>query len=167
MGAMEDKGPKACQRCHSRSPAVRERGRISLMAVLCDCCWNAYANELAAEEGATAPPRVDLGPDDITWHDPPTCDDCGAMVAHYPTNYDRWVYLAVNDLPAKDVAPRYRWRLKTLRNRLPSAALDVVAVRVRGIEPRPSDLVRAAHRAICLAPDAVLEAEHAWPQDHD
>ncbi|MEU4843711.1 DUF6083 domain-containing protein [Streptomyces gilvosporeus] len=129
------------------------------MAVLCDPCWNAYANQLALEEGATAPPQAEPDPDDIAWYEPPTCSDCGAAVRHYPTNYDRWVYLAVEDVPAKDVAPRYRWRLQSLQGRHSSVPGAIVAVRIRSIEPLPSELVRPAHRALCLNPEAVQEAE--------
>ncbi|TJZ54688.1 hypothetical protein FCH28_14685 [Streptomyces piniterrae] len=87
------------------------------------------------------------------------------MVRHYPTNYDRWVYLAVEDLPAKDVAPRYRWRLETIRAPYSPVAVDVVAMRIRGIEPLPSDPVRPAHRAVCLSPDALQEAEQEAEQE--
>ncbi|WP_246102846.1 DUF6083 domain-containing protein [Streptomyces piniterrae] len=135
------------------------------MVALCDPCWNAHANQLALEEGATAPPKVEPDPDDVAWYEPPTCGDCGAVVRHYPTNYDRWVYLAVEDLPAKDVAPRYRWRLETIRAPYSPVAVDVVAMRIRGIEPLPSDPVRPAHRAVCLSPDALQEAEQEAEQE--
>lgn len=145
---------------------MRERGRVSLMAVLCDPCWNVYANQLALEEGATAPPKAQPDPDDVTWCEPPTCCDCGAAVRHYPTNYDRWVYLAVEDLPAKDVAPRHRWRLATIRGRHSRVIVDVVAMRIRGIEPLPSDPVRPAHQAQCLNPDVEQDAEQDVEQEH-
>ncbi|AXK37672.1 hypothetical protein DVA86_26630 [Streptomyces armeniacus] len=80
-------------------------------------------------------------------------------MAHYPTNYDRWVHLALRDLPAKDVPPRHRWRLETVTGPDSPAGVAVVAVRIRGIEPLPGELVRPAHRAVCLSPDAVREAE--------
>ncbi|QTZ91581.1 DUF6083 domain-containing protein [Streptomyces auratus] len=165
MGATEDTGQGLCQSCHTGGPTVRERGRVRLMAVLCDSCWNAYANQLAIEEGATAPPQVEPDPDDVTPYEPVTCGDCGAAVRHYPTNYDRWVYLAVDDLPAKDVAPRYRWRLQTIVGRHSRVPVDIVAVRIRGIEPLPSDAVRPAHRAVCLNPEAVQEAERERAAD--
>ncbi|MCF3176702.1 hypothetical protein IPZ61_25670 [Streptomyces sioyaensis] len=159
MGATEDTSQGVCQSCHTGGPTVRDRGRISLMAVLCDPCWNAYANQLAIEEGATAPPQVDPDPDDVTPYEPPTCSDCGAAVKHCATNYDRWIYLAVGELPAKDVAPRYRWRLQPLGGRHSRVPVEIVAVRIRGIEPLPSDLVWPAHRAVCLSPEAVQEVE--------
>ncbi|MCQ4084429.1 hypothetical protein NGB36_28575 [Streptomyces sp. RB6PN25] len=87
------------------------------------------------------------------------------MVRHYPTNYDRWVYLAIEDLPAKDVAPRYRWRLETIRGRHSRVPVDIVAVRIRGMEPLPSDPVRPAHRAVCLNPDTKHEAEQERATD--
>lgn len=167
MGANEDTSQSVCQSCHMGGPTVRERGRVSLMAVLCEPCWNAYANQLAVEEGATAPPKVEPDPDHVTSYEPPTCRDCGAMVRHYSTNYDRWVYLAVEDLPAKDVAPRHRWRLETIRGRHSSVPIDIVAVRIRGIEPLPSDPVRPAHRAVCLNPDAVQEVEQERATDSE
>ncbi|MFI2190528.1 DUF6083 domain-containing protein [Streptomyces sioyaensis] len=159
MGATEDTSQNVCQSCRTSGPTVRERGRVSLMAVLCDPCWNVYANQLAIEEGATAPPQVAPDPDDVTPYEPPTCRDCGAAVRQYPTNYERWVYLAGEDLPAKDVAPCHRWRLETIHGRHSSIPVEIVAVRIRGIEPLPSDPVRPAHRAVCLNPEAVQEAE--------
>lgn len=133
---------------------MRERGRISLMAILCDTCWNVQADALAEEEGATAPPRGDPGPDDSTWIEPPTCPDCGAPVEIRRTNYDRWVRLATEDLPAKDVPPRHRWRLVARTAPHSSYVVDIVAVRIRGIAPLPSELVRPAHRAVCLSAEA-------------
>lgn len=133
---------------------MRERGRIKLMAALCDDCWNVQANALAQEEGATAPPRGDPGPDDSTWAEPPTCPDCGAPVDIHRTNYDRWVRLAIGDSPAKDVPPQHRWRLVPRMARHSSYVVDLVAVRIRGIPPLPSELVRPAHAAVCPAAEA-------------
>ncbi|PWI12557.1 hypothetical protein DIZ27_02180 [Streptomyces sp. NWU339] len=59
----------------------------------------------------------------------------------YPTDYDRWGSLAVRERPAKDVPPRYRWRLVT-------TAGGPVAVRVRRIEPPLSDPVVPDHRML-------------------
>jgi hypothetical protein len=161
MGAIEDFSRAICQGCHLEDPSVTERGRAYPMAVLCDSCWNVFANELAEEEGATAPPNPASDADDDTWSEPPTCADCGAGMMKYPTNYDRWVYLATKDLPAKDVAPRHRWRLKNVRAWPSSLCIDTVAVRIRAIEPLPGELVRPAHRAVCLSPDAVQDNE-SW-----
>ncbi|WP_326655322.1 DUF6083 domain-containing protein [Streptomyces sp. NBC_01750] len=159
MGATGGNHGIVCQRCHDDGPTVGERGRISLMALLCGRCWNAHANEIAIHEGATDTPRPDPDPDDVSPYEPPCCPQCKAEVRPYPTNYDRWVHLATRDYPAKDVPPRYRWRLVSIRARYSSVPMDVVAVRVRGIEPLPSDLVRPAHRAVCLSPDAMDEVE--------
>ncbi|QEU70137.1 hypothetical protein CP966_12260 [Streptomyces galilaeus] len=73
------------------------------------------------------------------------------MVRIYPTNYDRWVSLATAELPAKDVPEPFRWRL----TRLPDPSrltTDIVAVRVRGVDPLPSEPVVPAHHMMC-APD--------------
>ncbi|WP_346097650.1 DUF6083 domain-containing protein [Streptomyces olivaceiscleroticus] len=153
MGEAADiTGRSRCQTCGDVVPGVRERGRIRLLAVLCDACWNVQANALAEEEGATAPPRGDPGPDDTRWIEPPVCPDCGAPIELYPTNYDRWVRLATKDQPAKDVPPAHRWRLVTA----PGGA-ERIAVRLRGIVALPSEPVRPAHRAVCPSPDAGVD----------
>ncbi|MFF4950559.1 DUF6083 domain-containing protein [Streptomyces chattanoogensis] len=166
MGVIEETS-QICEDCHTDGPTVRERGRVRLIAVLCDACWNVYANQRAMEDGATAPPRAEPDPDDVTWYEPPTCRDCGAAVGHYPTNYDRWVYLAVEDRPAKDVAPRHRWRLTAIPGRHSHVPVDAdaVAMRIRGAEPLPS-FVRPAHRALCLSPDAEEEVEDEVEQEY-
>lgn len=130
---------------------MRERGRIDLMARLCEECWNVLANEMAEADGATAAPRPEPDPDDVSWIEPPICPQCGALIRVYPTNYDRWVSLATVELPAKDVPEPFRWRLTKLPDRS-SLVADIVAVRVRGVDPRPSDPVVPAHRMTC-APD--------------
>ncbi|MFE7772592.1 DUF6083 domain-containing protein [Streptomyces sp. NPDC057445] len=123
------------------------------MAVLCERCWNEHANEIAVHEGATDPPRPEPGPDDVTGYEPPRCRHCKADVVPCLTNYDRWVHLDTTELPAKDVPPRHRWRVVTIRDRR-SGVPSVVAVRVRGVVPLPGEFVRPAHRAVCLDPDA-------------
>ncbi|MGX1370020.1 hypothetical protein RKD19_005379 [Streptomyces canus] len=128
---------------------MRERGRFGLMASYCEGCWNALANEMAAADGATAAPRPDPGPDDTTWIEPPRCPECGAAVRIYPTAYDRWVSLAMAELPAKDVPEPFRWRLTRLPGRSP-VPTDVVAVRIRGIDPLPGEPVVPAHRMMCV-----------------
>ncbi|MFB9518205.1 DUF6083 domain-containing protein [Streptomyces purpureus] len=158
MGEMGDIS-RICQSCQAGGPTVRERGRGRRIGVLCGTCWDIYANRRALEEGATAPARADPGPDDVDPYEPPACRHCGALVGHYPTTYDRWVHLALGDLPARDVAPGHRWRLETVPGRHTRVPVGIVAVRVRGIEPLPGDLVRPAHRAVCLSWDAAREAE--------
>lgn len=119
------------------------------MARLCERCWNVLANEMADADGATAAPRPDPDPDDVAWIEPPVCPDCGARVRPYPTAYDRWISLATVELPAKDVPERFRWRLvKVPLRSLPGT--EVVAVRVRGIDPLPGDPVVPAHRMFCV-----------------
>ncbi|TFV34299.1 hypothetical protein E4K10_14895 [Streptomyces sp. T1317-0309] len=66
-----------------------------------------------------------------------------------PTNYDRWVSLAMVELPAKDVPEPFRWRLTRAPAPAPVSA-DIVAVRVRGIDPLPSEPVVPAHRMMCV-----------------
>jgi hypothetical protein len=119
------------------------------------------ADEIAADDGATAPRRVDPHPDHIALVGPPLCDDCHAPVRHLATNYDKWVYLSVLDVRAKDVPRRYRWRLEPIRARHSAFIVDMIAVKISGIEPLPSDLITPAHRAVCTSPDAVREVEEA------
>ncbi|MEV0694022.1 DUF6083 domain-containing protein [Streptomyces sp. NPDC050388] len=129
--------------CGKGDPTVRGRGQISLLVELCESCWQRLANDIAEEEGATTAPPPGPDPDDVTWIEAPTCPDCGAEVRVYPTDYDRWISLAVRERPAKDVPPRYRRRL------VPTAG-GLVAVRVRGIEPPLGDPVVPDHRMLCL-----------------
>ncbi|WP_244201821.1 DUF6083 domain-containing protein [Streptomyces diastatochromogenes] len=149
MGATRDGDQSICLRCGEAGGSVRERGRISLMARYCEKCWNILANEMAEADGATAAPRPASDPDDVTWIEPPMCPECGASIRLYPTNYDRWVSLAMVELPAKDVPEAFRWRLTRLpaRSHIPA---DVVAVRVRGIDPLPSEPVVPAHSMMCV-----------------
>ncbi|WP_222441010.1 DUF6083 domain-containing protein [Streptomyces sp. BK340] len=76
------------------------------------------------------------------------CPECGASIRVYPTNYGRWVSLAMVELPAKDVPEAFRWRLTRLPAR--SIPADIVAVRVRGIDPLPSEPVVPAHSMMCV-----------------
>ncbi|MFJ3306726.1 DUF6083 domain-containing protein [Streptomyces sp. NPDC086549] len=119
------------------------------MAKLCESCWNSLANEMAEADGATAAPRPEPHPDDVSWFEPPTCPECGALIRVYPTNYDRWVSLDMVELPAKDVPERFRWRLTKLTGRS-HIVTEIVAVRVRGIDPLPGDPVVPAHRMMCV-----------------
>lgn len=158
MGAIEDFSRAVCQDCRLEAPSVAERGRAYPMGVrLCDTCWKRIADELAMEEGATDSPGPVPDPDDCTRFEPPTCRACGAHVMNYPTNYDRWVCLSMRDVPAEDVPAHHRWRLQSVRGTYSAVPVDVVAVRIRGIDPLPGELVRPAHRAECLSPDAVQE----------
>lgn len=119
------------------------------MARLCESCWNILANEMATLDGAAAAPRPEPDPDDVSWVEPPTCPKCSAPIRVYPTNYDRWVSLAMVELPAKDVPEPFRWRLSKIPGRS-SITADIVAVRVRGVDPLPSEPVVPAHRMMCL-----------------
>ncbi|MEV0120855.1 DUF6083 domain-containing protein [Streptomyces sp. NPDC050703] len=133
---------------------MRSRGRIDLLAVVCDACWNRLANDMAMSDGATALPRPEPGPDDVSFVEPPTCPECHADVRVYPTVYDRWISLAVLELPAKDVPPAYRWRLVPIVGPHSPVVTDTVAVRVRGIDPLPGERVVPAHRMLCRAEEA-------------
>jgi Family of unknown function (DUF6083) len=145
-------GQNPCQFCQSPDPTVTSRGRIDLMGELCDGCWNQLANDLATAEGATAAPIPDLDPNDVTWIEPPHCPKCNRQVRSYPTNYDRWVALATCELPAKDVPEPYRWRLTPAAG---THAGTMIAVRLKGIEPLPSERVTPAHAFLC--PDEEAE----------
>ncbi|MFI2207494.1 DUF6083 domain-containing protein [Streptomyces sp. NPDC020192] len=149
MGATREGGQPVCLRCGDAGGSVRERGRIGLMASYCEGCWNTLANEMAETDGATATPRPEPDPDDVTWIEPPVCPECGALIRIYPTNYDRWVSLAMVEMPAKDVPEAFRWRLMPLPTRSP-IPVDIVAVRVRGIDPLPSEPVVPAHSMMCV-----------------
>ncbi|MER5548499.1 DUF6083 domain-containing protein [Streptomyces sp. NPDC002589] len=154
MRTTGDRDGRLCQRCGKPDPTVRSRGRIDLIAELCDSCWNRLANQMALEEGATALPRPDPDPDDMTFLEPPNCPLCGADVRVYPTVYDRWVNLAMTELPAKGVPRCFRWRLVDIRSPHSPVVIDTVAVRVRGIDPLPGELVTPAHQALCAAGEA-------------
>ncbi|MGW3626934.1 DUF6083 domain-containing protein [Streptomyces sp. NPDC000880] len=130
------------------------------MAELCDACWNDFANDLAEYEGATAPPRPEPGPDDVDLIEPPVCPECHGFLRLFPTNYDRWVYLASREYPAKEIPSRYRWRLMEI----PGRQLRV-AVRIGATQPLPGEIVLPAHVAVCLSPDAVAAVEEAWKSD--
>ncbi|MFJ4695333.1 DUF6083 domain-containing protein [Streptomyces sp. NPDC088766] len=154
MGTTGDRDGRLCQRCGRPGPNVRSRGRIDLIAELCEDCWNRLANRMALDEGATALPRPELGPDTMTFVEPLTCERCGSDIRIRPTVYDRWVSLATAELPAKDVPPHFRWRLVHLRSPRSPVVIDVVAVRVRGIDPLPGEAVTPAHRMFCAAEEA-------------
>ncbi|WP_308401347.1 DUF6083 domain-containing protein [Streptomyces sp. AC512_CC834] len=149
MGSTGDRDERSCQHCGKTGSTVHSRGRIDLIAELCDTCWNELANRTAQDEGATAPPRPNPDPDDVTSMEPQTCALCNADIHVYPTVYDRWVSLAVTELPAKAVPECFRWRLVRIQTPRSPVVIDVVAVRVRGIDPLPGDLVRPAHQMLC------------------
>ncbi|MFF0451129.1 DUF6083 domain-containing protein [Streptomyces sp. NPDC004609] len=133
---------------------MRSRGRINLMAMLCDGCWNVLANELAEHEGATAPPRAEPDPDDVSRLELPVCPECGGPIRLYPTNYDRWVSLAMSELPATEVPSRYRWRLVQVQARNTTVITDTVAVRIKGVDPLLGNPVIPAHQAVCPGGEA-------------
>ncbi|MBQ1088238.1 hypothetical protein KBY47_03700 [Streptomyces sp. B93] len=85
----------------------------------------------------------------MAWFEPPVCPECGTPVRVCRTNYDRWVSLATVELPAKDVPEPLRWRLMPVAGRA-SIPTAMVAVRVRGIDPLPSEPVIPAHRMMCV-----------------
>ncbi|MGV9339606.1 DUF6083 domain-containing protein [Streptomyces sp. NPDC003688] len=149
MGATGDRGERFCGRCGKPDPTVHSRGRIDLIAELCDTCWNRLASQIAQHEGATAAPRPEPDPDDVTFLEPPRCALCEADIRVYPTVYDRWVGLAMTELPAKDVPEHFRWRLIKIPAPRSLVIIDVVAVRVRAIDPLPGELVIPAHQMLC------------------
>ncbi|MFF2366302.1 DUF6083 domain-containing protein [Streptomyces sp. NPDC058122] len=119
---------------------------------------------MALSEGATAPPRPDVDPGDVTFLEPPTCAQCGSSIHIYPTLYDRWVSLALMELPAKDVPPGFRWRLVEIRSPRSPVIIEIVAVRVHGIEPLPGDPVIPAHQMFCRAEEAEATRMRDGPQ---
>ncbi|MFD8805962.1 DUF6083 domain-containing protein [Streptomyces sp. NPDC059597] len=104
---------------------------------------------MAQQEGATATPRPAPDPDDVTFPDPPRCALCDADIRIHPTVYDRWVSLAMTEFPAKVIPGPFRWRLVKIQAPHSSTVIDVVAVRVRGIDPLPGDSVIPAHQMSC------------------
>lgn len=150
LGHMATTGGRGlCQSRRRQDSTVRSRGLIDLMAELCDGCWDQLANGMAMTEGATAPPCPTPDPDDgeaIEWIEPPRCHKCGREVRRCPTSYERWVDLATVEQPAKSVPEPYRWRLVKVGG--PYAPM-VVAVRVRALDPLPSDPVIPAHAFLC------------------
>ncbi|GGJ62138.1 DUF6083 domain-containing protein [Streptomyces brasiliensis] len=131
------------------------------MAELCERCWNCLANGLAAVEGATAPrlPTADEEEaEGVQTSGPATCRRCREEVRRYPTYYERWVDLEIDEQPAKEVPERYRWRL--MKAPTPHAP-TVIAVRVRVIDPLPSDPVIPAHAFRC--PDEEAERQDLNP----
>ncbi len=133
----------SCWTCGKRDASVRERGRIDLWGVLCDGCWNVRANRLAEEEGTTATPLPEPDPDDTEWIEAPVCEQCGAAIRVWPTEYDRWVALATRPLPAKDVPEHHRWRLV-------ETPAGCVAVRLRGARLLPDEPVYPHHQMLCV-----------------
>jgi hypothetical protein len=71
------------------------------------------------------------------------------FVRIYPTTYDRWVSLATVEMPAKAVPEPFRWRLMRLPD-LSRVTTEIVAVRVRGVDPLPGEPVVPAHRMMCV-----------------
>lgn len=53
------------------------------------------------------------------------------------------------ELPAKDVPEPFRWRLMKLPGRS-SITVDIVAERIRGVDPLPRAPVVPAHRMMCV-----------------
>lgn len=142
MGAVQEGGLSICLRCGEAGGTVRERGRIDLMARYCERCWNTLANEMAEADGATAAPRPEPDPDDVTLIEPPVCPECGTSIRLYPTTYDRWVSVAMVDMPAKDVPAAFRWRLMGLPADPPSRPISWPHESVGSIHCRASPWCR-------------------------
>lgn len=149
-------GRRDCGCCGRADPTAAERGRLHSYGVLCAGCWNRRANRLAVQDEITDPTVPEFGPDDTTHYEPEPCPRCGMPVAHYRTDYDKWVHLAVEPAAPGAVPRRYLWRLVNLA-RHPGAPGDTVAERLGDSEPDPEDRVFPAHRAVCRSPDAVSE----------
>jgi hypothetical protein len=136
---------------------VEERGRAVPLGRFCENCWNEYRNLAARADGITNPQLPESDPDELSWYEPPNCPACGVPLHLYRTNYDHWVAVELEPLPAKQVPSLFRWRLKALRARNSPTTIDVIAVRITGIEPTPGEPVLPAHRFHCpAAQDEVL-----------
>src|SRR5437879_1093291 len=145
MDVMRAARQGVCEHCGDESRPAEERGRFPLGVVLCEGCWQQFANELAKDEGATATRWPEPEPDNVEWIEPrEECRDCGMPVRRMATNYERWVDLAKVNLPAKDVPRRYRWRVKKLPVRHSSYDIGSIAVKIGAIDPLPRDLVTPA-----------------------
>ncbi|MGW1258895.1 DUF6083 domain-containing protein [Streptomyces sp. NPDC002513] len=143
---------------------MREPGHIPMMTMLCDHCWNVEANKIAIGGGATDSPAPEPDPDDVTWFaEPiPPCEKCGEVIQRRRTNYGRWVHLELEQMTAKEVPHEYRWRLMPLRARHSLVPVEIIAVKVGAMDPRPGDPVYAAHAMFCSAPEATANEK---PQD--
>ncbi|MGW0168558.1 DUF6083 domain-containing protein [Streptomyces sp. NPDC003343] len=161
METTSDRDLPSCRHCREPGRTVRSRGRIDLIAELCDGCWNRLANRMAMDEGATAPPWPD--PDDVIFVEPPNCVRCGSRFRVYPTVYDRWVSLSLAELPAKDVPPHFRWRLVNVASPYAPVVIDVFAVRVRGIEPLLGEPVIPTHQMLCAGERAKQQSAEKSP----
>ncbi|MFG3369291.1 DUF6083 domain-containing protein [Streptomyces sp. NPDC090032] len=151
MAVLHSVSQPECLLCSSHGPDVRERVRIiRLSAELCDRCWNKVADALALSEGATAAPEPECDPDDVQWIEPRACRHCDALVRCYPTLYGRWVELATFELPAKEVSPLHRWRLRRPKATNTPIAVATVAIRIGAIDPTPGEPVIPAHEFVCL-----------------
>ncbi|MER7619911.1 DUF6083 domain-containing protein [Streptomyces sp. NPDC126503] len=128
---------------------MRARGRVRVVAVLCEECWDRAANDFALDEGATAAPPGEPGPDDLGWIEAAVCPRCGREVRAYRTNYDRWVHLDDEELPPGEVPARFRWRLMRRYARHTEMVVETVAVRVRAVDPWLGEWVVPAHGMRC------------------
>ncbi len=166
MGDERTEQQHVCEDCGDPSRPAQKRGvAFALDLLRCEPCWNRLANEMAETDGATARPRIDPGPESFEPIEPDECPKCGMEVRTVLTNYDRWVHLATVPMRAKEVPRRYWWRVEPIRADYSTYVVGSVAVRVRGIEPLPDDLVMPAHTVVCADPDAIEEVRRARLSD--
>ncbi|MFJ2721969.1 hypothetical protein, partial [Streptomyces sp. NPDC087437] len=127
MAMPDGSGQSVCQGCRRVDPSVCERGFIPMMVMFCNGCWNVEANQLAISEGATDSAAPEPDPDDVTWFAEPVppCEKCGEAIQRRLPNYDRWVHLELEQMTAKEIPPKHRWRLMPLRHG--SCSSDVCA----------------------------------------
>lgn len=144
--------PLFCQRCgadgasSSTQGPVAPRGRLRDQGAFCQECWDRWANEAAWHDGVTDPQLPELDPEELAPYEPVACRRCNAPLYLYRTDYDRWVALEHEELPAEDVPDPHRWRLHPVPGYL-------IAVRVTGDEPSPAPPVHPTHRYRCADPD--------------
>ncbi len=129
---------------------VETRGRVVPLGVFCEGCWARYRNQAACGDGVSGPQPEEPDPDDVQFHEPLPCPECGSALRLYRTNYGHWVAVEDEELPAKEVPRLFRWRLQSVRARHSPVTIAVVAVRVTG-DLGPSEPVRPAHRFRCYA----------------
>ena len=144
--------PNLCQQCGADGAAdsgrgsVERRGRVTDRGAFCPDCWERHANEAARQDGVIDPQVFEPDPDDVTHYEPVPCPRCNAPLNLFLTDYDRWVALEHEELPAGSVPDPHRWRLC-------SAPGYLIAVRVTGDEPSPVPLVQPTHRYRCFGAD--------------
>lgn len=153
MGSLPQSMPQRfCQRCgadgapSSAQGPVEPRGHLRELGDFCQECWDRCANEAALHDCVIDPQLSDLEPEELTQYEPVACERCNAPLHLYRTDYDRWVALEQEELPAGTVPDPHRWRLHAIPGYL-------IAVRVTGDEPASAAPVHPTHQYRCAQAD--------------